>query len=137
MGLRPRYLWERDWQAIIGGDKMDYYKLAIGCMFFLFGQTSVWFGTNSQLVWKWWADKPLTAAILFGIPAAIFFWYGTKYAFGAMGELWGPRFLGFGMSYVSFPLLTWWLMNESMFTAKTMVCVLLSFVIMAIQILWK
>ena len=116
---------------------MDYYKLAIACMFFLFGQTSVWFGTNSQLVWKWWADKPLTAAVVFGVPASIFFWYGTKHAFGAMGELWGPRFLGFGMSYISFPILTWWLMSESMFTTKTMICVFLSFLIMAIQILWK
>ena len=116
---------------------MDYYKLAIACMFFLCGQTSVWFGTNSQLVWKWWADKPLTASILFGLPAAMFFWYGTKYAFQAMDELWGPRFLVFGMSYVSFPILTWWLLNESMFTPKTIICVLLSFVIMAIQILWR
>ena len=116
---------------------MDYHKLAIACASKLVGQINVWFGTNSQLVWKWWSNKPMLAAVLFGVPATICFWYGTKYAFEAMNELWGPRFLGFGMSYVSFPILTWWLLNESMFTTKTMICVLLSFMIMAIQIFWK
>jgi hypothetical protein len=41
------------------------------------------------------------------------------------------------MSYLTFPLLTWWLLNESMFTMKTMLCVTLSFMIIAIQLGWK
>ena len=105
---------------------MDYQKLLIASIFFLMGQIGAWFGTNSQLVWKWWADKPMLAAVVFGVPTTIFIWYGTKYAYQAMGELWGPRFLGFGMSYVSFTILTWWLLGESMFTAKTLTCVFLS-----------
>ena len=116
---------------------MDYQKLLIGSMFFLMGQIGAWFGTNSQLVWKWWADKPIFAAIVFGIPTTIFIWYGTKYTYEAMGELWGPRFLGSGMSYVSFPILTWWLLGESMFTAKTMTCVFLSCIIILVQVMWK
>jgi len=115
---------------------MDYQKLFVACVFFLLGQIGAWFGTNSQLVWKWWADKPLFAAIVFGVPTTLFIWHGTKYAYGAMNELWGPRFLGFGLSYITFPVLTWWFLHESMFTAKTMVCVFLSCLIMAIQIFW-
>ena len=34
----------------------------------------------------------ILAAMLFGIPASLFFWHGTKYGFAAMDELWGPRF---------------------------------------------
>ncbi len=56
---------------------------------------------------------------------------------GEMNELWGPRLLIFGMSYLTFPLLTWYYMNESMFTPKTLVCVILSFAIVAIQLLWR
>ena len=115
----------------------ENYHLFAACSFFFFGQICVWFGTNSQVVWKWWADKPLVSAILWGVPATLFFWYGTKYGYIAMKGLWGPRFLAFGMSYLTFPLLTWWLVNESMFTAKTMICIALSFMIMAVQILWK
>ena len=113
------------------------YYMILACLCMLGGQTCVWFSANSQIVWNWWADKPLLAVILFGVPASLFFWYGTKYGFAAMDELWGPRFLGFGMSYLTFPVLTWWLAHESMFTAKTMVCIALSCAIMGIQIFWR
>jgi len=33
--------------------------------------------------------------------------------------------------------LTWWFLHESMFTAKTMACVVLSFMIVAIQLFWR
>ena len=113
------------------------YFLIAACLCMLGGQTCVWFGSNAQIVWNWWSDKPLLAALLFGIPASLFFWHGTKYGYAAMDELWGPRFLGFGMSYLTFPILTWWLAHESMLTAKTMLCVTLSFTIMGIQVFWK
>ena len=48
--------------------------------------------------------------------------------------MWGARFLGFSASWLVFPLLTWALMGESMFTTKTLVCMALSFAIMAVQI---
>ena len=113
------------------------YYMILACLCMFGGQLCVWFGTNSQVVRKWWADKPLLSAILFGVPATLFFWHGTKYGYIAMKELWGPRFLGFGMSYLTFPVLTWFLANETMFTTKTMICVALSFTIMGIQIFWK
>ena len=115
----------------------ENYYMILACLFMFGGQTCVWFASSSQIIWEWWLDKPLMSALFFGIPASLFFWHGTKYGFMAMDELWGPRFLGFGMSYLTFPFLTWWLANESMFTAKTMVCVALSCLIMAIQIFWR
>jgi hypothetical protein len=115
----------------------ENYYMILACLCMFGGQGCVWFSSNSQIVWSWWSGKPLLAAMVFGIPASLFFWHGTKYGFMAMDELWGPRFLAFGMSYLTFPLLTWWLANESMFTAKTMICVLLSFTIMGIQIFWE
>ncbi len=115
----------------------DNHAMVVACLCMLGGQVCIWFGSNAQCVWKWWSDKPLLTVILFGVPASLFFWHGTKYAFSAMDELWGPRFLGFGMSYVTFPILTWWLANESMFTPKTMLCAFLSFTIVGIQIFWR
>jgi hypothetical protein len=104
---------------------------------FTIAQGCVWFQCYSQYVWEWWVDKPLQAAIVFGLPASICFWYGTRLALGATDEAWTARLMGFGVSYLTFPLLTWWLLNESMFTTKTMLCVFLSFVIIAIQLLWR
>jgi hypothetical protein len=112
-------------------------KLLIPAVLFVAAQTLVWFQLYSHYIWKWWENKPIAAALIYGIPASICFWYGTKIAVDATEAAWTARLLGFGMSYLTFPLLTWWLLNESMLTSKTMLCVLLSFMIVGIQLFWK
>ena len=113
------------------------FNLILGCALFVAGQTLVWFQLNSQFVWEWWDNKPIPAVLLFGIPASLCFWSGVKLVVGEMDELWGPRLLIFGMSYLTFPFLTWYFMNESMFVPKTLICVLLSFLIIAVQLFWR
>lgn len=113
------------------------FELVKACGVLAAAQTLVWFQLYSQYVWKWWADKPLHAALIYGIPASLCFWYATRMIVDSTSEAWTARLLGFGMSYLTFPLLTWWLLNESMFTMKTMLCVTLSFMIIAIQLGWK
>jgi FtsH-binding integral membrane protein len=113
-------------------------NLLFACALFAIGQTLGWFQLNSQFVWNWWQDKPIFSAIVFSIPTGICFWYGVKIAYEEMGQVvWGPRFLIFSMSYFTFPLLTYYFLNESMFTLKTMICVALSFAIVGIQLFWK
>ena len=112
-------------------------KIFSACTLFAVAQTLVWFQLYSQYVWGWWENKAIHAALLFGIPASLCFWYGTRLAVDATAEAWSARLLGFGISYLTFPVLTWWLHNESMFTTKTMLCVLLSFMIVGIQLFWK
>tara|TARA_Y100000310_G_scaffold126690_1_gene125610 strand:- start:292 stop:651 length:360 start_codon:yes stop_codon:yes gene_type:complete len=113
------------------------FNMIMACVLFAFGQMFGWFHLNSQFVWEWWKDKPFSALIVFSLPAGLCFWLGMKLAYAEMSEVWGPRFLIFGFSYVTFPLLTWYFLNESMFTPKTIACVVLSFVIIGIQIFWR
>ena len=82
-------------------------------------------------MWDWWKDKPVLAAVLYSVPTGICFWYGIKLCYEEWGEVWGPRFLIFCMSYLTFPILTWYFLHETMFTVKTMICVFLSFLIIA------
>ena len=104
--------------------------------FFIAGHTIGWFAGNSQLVWEWWQNKPFLACLVFGIPASIFFWYGTKFCFVATGgELWSVRFIAAVFSYVTFPLLTWYFLGESIFTPKTVICIILAISILFVQ-LW-
>jgi len=112
-------------------------KIALACVLFAVGQTFGWFHLNSQFVWEWWKGRPFLALIAFSLPAGLCFWLGIRMAYAEMGEVWGPRFLIFALSYLTFPLLTWYFLHESMFTAKTMVCVGLAFVIALIQLLWR
>lgn len=116
--------------------KMYYQNLFYVCCLFYFGQIASWFAFNSQLVWEWWDNKPILSCVVFGLPSSVMFWYGTKIAYSTMDELWGPRFLSFGISYMVFPFLTWWLLKESMLEAKTMICIFLSMLIVGIQIFW-
>tara|TARA_R100000700_G_C3079641_1_gene85946 strand:+ start:248 stop:595 length:348 start_codon:yes stop_codon:yes gene_type:complete len=111
--------------------------LLLGISLFLVGQTLVWFQTNSQLIWGWWRDKPLETALIYALPISLFFWYGTKYIYESTNELWTVRLIGFGMSYVTFPFLTYYFLNESMFTPKTLICTGLAILIVGIQIFWK
>ena len=107
------------------------------CLLYGIAQALVFFQLNSQFFWKWWDNRPITSVFVFGVPAGLCFWAATKIAYGAMDEIWGPRFLGFCLSYVTFPILAWYFMHESMFTTKTLLCVLLSFCIISIQLFWK
>lgn len=111
--------------------------IVIGTILFILGQTAVWFQLNSQLVWEWWKDKPIITALIFSVPISIAFWYGTKNIYGETGSAWSSRYVGFATSYLTFPLMTWWFLQESMFTPKTLICTGLAMAIMAVQVFWK
>ena len=96
-----------------------------------------WFQLNAQFVWDWWKDKPILSATLFSIPTGICFWYGIKLCYEEWGEVWGPRFLIFTMSSLTFPLLTWFFLHESRVTVKARVWGVLSFMIVAVQLFWR
>ena len=112
-------------------------QLLLGMLAYFLAQLCVWFQSNSQFVWEWWENKPFVAASIFAFPISICFWHGAKFIYDSTGELWTARFIGFGMSYLTFPILTHVLVGESMFTAKTMVCTGLAFAIMFIQMYWR
>ena len=104
---------------------------------FTIGHTFGWFTFNSQLVWGYWREKSLLACIVFGIPGSISFWWGTKIGYEDIKELWSLRLTAYAASYLIFPILTWWFLKESMFTTKTMICILLSLIIVLIQAFWR
>jgi len=113
------------------------FNIIAGTGFFVLGHILAWFQLNSQFVWKWWENKPLLAVGIYSIPVGLCFWYATKLIFEETGAAWSSRFVGFAASYFVFPFLTWALLHESMLTPKTLTCVFLSALILAIQIGWK
>jgi hypothetical protein len=112
-------------------------KLYLACALILCGHVVAWYATYSQFIWEWCRENVIYLPLFFALPTSYLFIFGMKFAVEEMGEAWGPRLLGFGLSYLVFPFLTYWYFNESMFEAKTLVCVLLSFIIVAIQVFWK
>jgi hypothetical protein len=113
-------------------------QMIYGILCFIIGHVLGWFAGNSQLVWEYWQDKALLATLIFGTPAGLAFWWGTKFCFEATGgELWSVRFIAAVFSYAVFPVMTWYYLGESMFTLKTMSCVFLAIMILVIQIFVK
>lgn len=99
----------------------------------------VWFSINAQFV-KQWADQinPLWLALGLSIPTTLFSYYGSKLLYYSLHEsAWSVRFIGFGVSYLVFPILTWIFLGESMLEKKTLVCIFLSVVILYIQLTWR
>ena len=109
----------------------------VAILVFVVGHICAWYAFNSQFAWDWAKTNSWLPPLLFTLPMGLAFSYGTRLAVDASRELWAARLLGFGASYLCFPLMTWYYMSESMFTTKTMVCIVLAFLIMAVQLFWK
>tara|TARA_Y100000114_G_scaffold157118_1_gene187185 strand:+ start:3307 stop:3645 length:339 start_codon:yes stop_codon:yes gene_type:complete len=111
-------------------------KLWIGISIFIVGQVFGWYQLNLQRFSDWWSDKPLMSAIVLGIPTSIAFWYAWGIIADEMGSVWSARFIGSCTGFIVFPILTWFILGESMFTTKTMICLSLSILIILIQIFY-
>tara|TARA_B100000214_G_C23870192_1_gene582245 strand:- start:155 stop:520 length:366 start_codon:yes stop_codon:yes gene_type:complete len=100
----------------------------------------VWFSANGQFIKdssleNFFSNHGLLFAMGIGPIIGALGFYGSRIIYEAMsGSVWQIRFIGFGLSYLVFPILTWVLLGETMLTAKTIVCILLSFLILLIQI---
>ena len=112
-------------------------KLLIGIILYTIGQALIWFQTNGQFRWKWFADHPLLVAFIFAVPISYSFIIATKLVVGYFdGALWPGRFIGFACGMVTFAILTNLYMNEGI-NAKTAVSLVIASSLVLIQILWK
>ena len=117
---------------------MNIVQFCIGTGIFLLMHAMIWFSMNLQFVSEEWKARSLIISIAISIPITLLSYYGTRILYSTLEEsLWAVRFIAFGTSYLIFPILTWVLLKESMMTPKTLVCVLLSLIIVSIQVFWK
>ncbi len=110
-------------------------NLVYSCFLFLLLHIFVWFSSNSQFISESWNQKSFYIMLGVSIPISLCAYYASRLGYAELGDsAWGVRFLAFGTSYLVFPLLTYMMLGESMFTLKTLICVALSIVIISIQI---
>ena len=102
---------------------------------FLVCNILVWYQLNSQLVWKWAEGyKSMWIMSLLGIPISLLFWLCTKWGYIGFGNLWSVRFLGFATSMITFPIMTYLYLGETI-TLKTLISIILALIIMLLQLL--
>ena len=114
---------------------MLFNKEILFCILILFfTQIVIWFQLNAQVKWDWFKDNYLLMSIL-GMPISYALLFATKYGFeGFGGLLWPGRLSAFAVSMISFPVITWLVMGESI-TLKSGISILLATVIMLLQLI--
>tara|TARA_Y100001963_G_scaffold151965_1_gene235825 strand:- start:1115 stop:1432 length:318 start_codon:yes stop_codon:yes gene_type:complete len=101
---------------------------------FFFNNIIIWYQLNGQLVWDFWkSPRGILISLLMGIPITGLFWLATKWGYIGFGNLWAVRFMGFATSMLTFPIMTYFYLGETI-TLKTFVTIILAIVIMLIQL---
>lgn len=100
---------------------------------YIIASTGVFFQHNIQYIYPWWRNKDLINVLIFSIPVGYFYLKSWTYFTDASGSVWNTRFIFFGLSYLVFPINSYFFMGESPFTLKTLICTLLSLLIILVQ----
>ena len=110
-------------------------KIFYTSILFIICNILVWYQLNSQLVWEWAkGTKSMWMMSLLGVPISLLLWLGTKWGYIAFGNLWSVRFVGFAMSMLTFPIMTYFYLGEPM-TLKVWVTLGLAVIIMLLQLI--
>jgi multidrug transporter EmrE-like cation transporter len=115
---------------------MDKEKLFIGIVFGIIAQTLTFFQLQGQLKYDWFKNH-YWLVVLMGIPVSMLFMYSVKNMVSAYGgEMWPSRLIGFSIGAVVFTYFSWSLFGEPL-TMKTIICLILSFSILGVQLFMK
>jgi len=107
----------------------------LGLVLIIISQTLIWYQTNGQFKWTWFAENPLMVASIFSIPISYCFITANKYVVAYFGgQLWPARFIGFAVGMITFALLTSVYMDQGI-TAKTLVSLILAAALVLMQLL--
>jgi hypothetical protein len=115
---------------------MDKEKLLIGIIFGVIAQILTFFQLQGQLKYEWFKNH-YWLVVLIGIPVSMLFMYSVKNMVSAYnGEMWPSRLIGFSIGVIVFTYFSWSLFGEPL-TIKTIICLILSFSILGVQLFMK
>lgn len=108
------------------------YGILIGAL----AQVLVFFQLQGQFKFNWVKEHTFIMALI-GIPVSYMFIYSARFLVEAFdGQLWPSRLIGTGVGVVVYIIMSQVWFNEAL-TLKTVICILLSIIIILIQLFWK
>ena len=114
------------------------YNLPAGIVLFIAMHILVWISSNVQFMGEAWRSRALPIAVALSLPTTLASYYGSRCLYYGLGSsAWSVRFVAFGLSWLVFPLMTWILLRESPFSAKTLASLFLAGLIVTIQLSWR
>ena len=90
---------------------------------------------QGQLIWKFPKENPYVMMLL-GLPISLIFIKTTKIFNQHFDANWPGRLIGFGLGIIIFTIMSWLVFREVP-TAKTIVCLVLAFTIVLLQVFWR
>jgi multidrug transporter EmrE-like cation transporter len=115
---------------------MDYSKILMGILFGLIGQVGTFFQLQVSYKMGWYEKYPWIV-ILASVPLGwIYILSVRSFIQGFGGQIWPSRLLGFGVGVIVFTVLSSLLFKEQLDT-KNLLCLILGFMIVLIQVFFK
>ena len=111
-------------------------NLFYGILWGLLGQIGSFMQFQGAIKYNW-NQKYFWPILLMSLPVGYFYMKSVERFVAAFnGEIWPSRLIGFGLGITIFTTLSSFLFKEP-FTLKTLTCLVLGVIIIAIQIFWK
>ena len=115
---------------------MDITKIIIATILMIFGQIGSFLQLQGAIKYGWY-EKYLWVILLSSIPVSYLYIKAVNlYVEGFGGQIWPSRLIGFALGIMVFTAMSSILFEEHM-TTKTIVCLLLAFSIVGVQLFWK
>lgn len=93
----------------------------------------VWFNQNIRYYSEWWDEHYLLNIALFAPVIGFFTYIYWGVCMEVFGSMWSARLVSYAVSTIIFSIITWYFANENPFELKTIICILLSLVILLVQ----
>ena len=84
------------------------HLIILTILIFFLNNIVIWYQLNSQLVWDFWKSwKGIVIMLLMGIPISGLFYIATKLGYQGFGSLWPVRLTAFSIGMITFPIMTY------------------------------
>jgi hypothetical protein len=111
-------------------------EIIYGIIYGLLGQIGSYMQLQGAMKLGWY-PKYFWPMMLLSVPLSLAYVKSVEHFVTAFnGEIWPSRLIGFGLGIVTFSTLSYYMFKEP-FTPKTLVCIGLGLIIIALQIFWK
>jgi hypothetical protein len=111
-------------------------EIIYGIMYGLLGQVGSFMQLQGAMKLGWY-PKYFWPVLLMSVPLSWLYIKSVEHFVAAFdGQLWPSRLIGFGLGITIFSIMSHFMFKEPL-TPKTLVCVGLGLIIIAIQVIWK
>jgi multidrug transporter EmrE-like cation transporter len=110
--------------------------LIIGILYGIVAQILTFLQLQGNIKWGFLQKYPILT-LLSAVPLSYMFLKSVEHIVKSFnGEIWPSRLIGFSIGIIVFALMSYLIFKEPI-TLKTVICLILGMIILAIQILWR